>query len=105
MKKLLIIGLSVLTIVIIISVLWISASNKEIRLRSKITAQKQVCEAYYDKLWKVISQKAQVAEQYKKTFKEIYPQLIAGRYGSEKGGSLMKWITESNPNFDVSLPI
>lgn len=103
MKKPLIIALSILTIGIIVALVGVSASNKEITLRSQITAQKQVCEAYYDKLWKVISQKAQVAEQYKGAFKEIYPQLIEGRYGNEKGGTLMKWITESNPTFDVSL--
>ena len=103
MKKIIIIGVSVLTLVIIVVITGISSSNKEIRLRSQITAQKQVCEAFYDKLWKVIAQKAQVADQYKDAFKEIYPQLIEGRYGNEKGGTLMKWITESNPTFDVSL--
>ncbi len=103
MKKSIIIGLSVLTFGIIIALIGVTASNKEIKLRSQITAQKQVCEAFYDKMWKVIAQKAQVAEQYKGAFKEIYPQLIEGRYGNEKGGSLMKWITESNPTFDISL--
>lgn len=103
MKKVIIIGVSILTFVIIVVIIGVSASNKEIRLRSQITAQKQVCEAFYDKLWKVIAQKAQVADQYKGAFKEIYPQLIEGRYGNEKGGTLMKWITESNPTFDVSL--
>ncbi len=103
MKKSIIIGLSVLTFGIIITLIGVSASNKEITLRNQITAQKQVCEAFYDKLWKVIAQKAQVAEQYKGAFKEIYPQLIEGRYGDEKGGSLMKMITESNPTFDISL--
>jgi len=104
MKKALIIGiLSVVTLIIIIGGTWSSASNKEVRLRSEITAQKQVCEAYYDKMWKIISQKAQIADQYKTAFKEIYPELIAGRYGNEKGGTLMKWIQESNPSFDVSL--
>lgn len=103
MKKVIIIGVSILTFVIIVVIIGVSASNKEIRLRSQITAQKQVCEAFYDKLWKVIAQKAQVADQYKEAFKEIYPQLIEGRYGNEKGGTLMKWITESNPTFDVSL--
>lgn len=103
MKKVIIIGVSILTFVIIVVIIGVSASNKEIRLRSQITAQKQVCEAFYDKLWKVIAQKAQVADQYKDAFKEIYPQLIEGRYGNEKGGTLMKWITESNPTFDVSL--
>ncbi len=103
MKKGIIIGLVVLTFGIIIGIIGTSASNKEISLRSQITAQKQVCEAFYDKLWKVIAQKAQVAEQYKGAFKEIYPQLIEGRYGNEQGGSLMKMITESNPTFDISL--
>jgi uncharacterized protein YqiB (DUF1249 family) len=103
MKKAIITGVSILTFAIIVVIIGVTASNKEIRLRSQITAQKQVCEAFYDKLWKVIAQKAQVAEQYKGAFKEIYPQLIEGRYGNEKGGTLMKWITESNPTFDVSL--
>lgn len=103
MKKAIITGVSILTFAIIVVIIGVTASNKEIRLRSQITAQKQVCEAFYDKLWKVIAQKAQVADQYKGAFKEIYPQLIEGRYGNEKGGTLMKWITESNPTFDVSL--
>lgn len=103
MKKGIIVLVSLLTIGIIVAIIGISASNKEIKLRSQITAQKEVCEAFYDKLWKVIAQKAQVAEQYKEAFSEIYPQLIEGRYGNEQGGALMKWIQESNPNFDISL--
>jgi len=103
MKKGIIILVSVLGLTIIFAIVGFSASNKEVSLRSQIEAQKEVCEAYYDKLWKVISQKAQVAEQYKSAFKEIYPALIEGRYGNEKGGTLMKWITESNPTFDLSL--
>lgn len=103
MKKVLIIGVSILTLIIIVAIMGISASNKEVKLRSQIIAQKQVCEAFYDKLWKVIAQKAQVAEQYKGAFKDIYPSLIEGRYGNEKGGTLMKWITESNPTFDITL--
>lgn len=103
MKKSVIIGISILTIGIIIALIGVSANTKEVRLRSTITAQKEVCEAFYDKLWKVIAQKAQVADQYKEAFKEIYPALIEGRYGNEKGGTLMKWVTENNPTFDVSL--
>lgn len=102
-KKLLVIGSIVVVFFLMIAGVWISANNQEVSLRNQITAQQKVCEAFYDKLWKVIAQKAQVAEQYKDAFKEIYPDLIAGRYGNEKGGTLMKWITESNPTFDVSL--
>ncbi len=102
-KKLIIIALAAFTLLIIIGISWISASNKEVKLRNKIEAQQTVCKAYYDKLWKVISQKAQVAEQYKNAFDTIYPKLIEGRYGDEKGGSLLKFITESNPDFDITL--
>ena len=102
-KLLIIIVLAFLSVGGIIGLMYWSANNNEISLRNHIEAQQKTCEAYYDKLWKIISQKAQVAEKYKDAFKEIYPALIEGRYGNEKGGTLMKWITESNPTFDVSL--
>jgi hypothetical protein len=103
MNKGIIIIVSVMTLGIIIFLVGTNAGNREVKLRSQITAQKQICEAYYDKLWKVIAQKVQVAEQYKTAFKEIYPSLIEGRYGNEKTGTLAKFINESNPNFDISL--
>ncbi len=102
-KPLLIAGIVMIAFAIIIAIVGVSASNKEVRLRSSVEAQKKVIEGYYDKLWKIIAQKAQVAEQYKNAFKDIYPALIEGRYGNEKGGSLLKMITESNPSFDISL--
>src|SRR3989344_6398587 len=102
--KLIIVGTMVLGFfALTIGMAWVSANNKEISLRNQIEAQQKVCETYYDKLWKVLQQKAQVTDQYKAAFKEIYPALIEGRYGNEKGGTLMKWIQESNPTFDVSL--
>jgi hypothetical protein len=80
----------------------ISVDNQEITLREKANAQTSVCKAYYDKMWKILKQKAGVTDQYKDAFAEIYPKLIEGRY-SQGDGSLMKWIQESNPNFDNSL--
>lgn len=91
------------TFLIVIFVIspWISANNTEVTLRNKIEAQLDVRESYYDKMWKTISGKAQVAEHYKESFSEIYPKLIDGRYKNDN--SLMLWIQESNPNFDTSL--
>lgn len=79
-----------------------SIENKEIDLRERVIAQQEKCEAYFDKMWKVLQQEAQVTDQYKNAFKEIYPALIEGRY-SQGDGSLMKWIQESNPQFDASM--
>lgn len=77
--------------------------GKEVRLRNTILAQKKVNEANYDTMWKVVKQLAGVKDDYKEAFGKIYKDLIEGRYGNEKGGSLMKFIQESNPTFDTRL--
>lgn len=81
---------------------YFSYNNREIALRQQAEAQRGKIEGVHDKMWKIIQQKAQVTDEYKQTFEKIYPQLIAGRYQNDQG-TMMKWIKESNPNFDVSL--
>ena len=81
----------------------VSSQNENVKLKNRISAQKLSNEANFDKMFKVISQVAQVADQYKDAFKDIYPKLIEGRYSNDKNGMLMKWITESNPTFNISL--
>lgn len=108
MKKQILIGVAVfISAIVLITTIWtinknIDTDNSEIGLRTAITAKVSDQEATFDNMWKILTQKAQVADQYKQAFKEIYPALIEGRY-SQGDGSLMKWITESNPTFDVSL--
>lgn len=93
----------ILIIPITICLMYMSYNNTEVSLRNQATAQQKNLENVYDRTWKIISQQAQIADQYKDAFAKIYPDLMAGRYGGEKGGALMKFITESNPNFDTSL--
>lgn len=82
--------------------MYFSYNNTDARLRAQAEAQVGKIESVHDKMWKVLQQKAQVSNEYKESFAEIYPQLIEGRY-SQGDGSLMKWITEANPTFDTSL--
>lgn len=82
--------------------MYFSYNNDEIALRKEAVAQKGKVEGVYDKMWKILQQKAQVTDQYKESFAKIYPELISGRY-SQGDGSLMKWIQENNPNFDTTL--
>lgn len=77
-------------------------NNKEVALRQQAEAQRGNIEATHDAMWKILQQKAQVTDEYRAAFDSIYPKLIEGRY-SQGDGSLMKWIKESNPNFDTSL--
>lgn len=81
--------------------MYFSYNNQEVALRQQAEAQRGKIESNFDAMWKIISQKAQVTEQYKDAFKEIYPELISGRYANDN--TLMKWVQESNPNFDTSL--
>ncbi len=85
-------------------IMGIGYSNQEKTLRVDIQAKEDACKSDFDAMWKVISQQAQIAEDYKESFKEIYPKLIEGRYDNEgSGGTFMKWIQESNPDFNISL--
>jgi len=93
-------------IFLIMAGVWaVGLNNDEIKLRNRGLAQQETCAAYFDKMWKILQQKAGVTDQYKEGFKEIYTALIEGRYSDEGKGqeTFMKWIVESNPTFDVSL--
>lgn len=93
---------TVLTFGIIGVSMYFSYNNEEVALRQQAEAKRGKIEGTFDTMWKIISQQAQVSNEYKDAFKEIYPELIAGRY-SQGDGSLMKWIKEANPEFDTSL--
>jgi len=92
--------IAVLAIGLVVGGMYVNTSNREIDLRNLIAQQEQVREANFDKMWKVISQKAQIPGQYKNDFKEVYTPLIEGRYSGDKGGMFMKWIKEHNPQFE-----
>lgn len=82
--------------------MYVSYNNREVALRKEADAQRNKIEGVHDQMWKVLQQKAGVTEQYRETFEKVYPEIIAGRYSGDQGTS-MKWIQESNPDFDTSL--
>ncbi|MBQ9884069.1 MAG: hypothetical protein Q4D30_07005 [Bacteroidales bacterium] len=97
--------IAIICIVVVLVVLvgmYFSYNNKEVALRKEAEAQKGKIEGVHDKMWKVIQQKAEVSNEYREAFEKIYPELISGRYANDNG-SVMKWIQESNPEFDTSL--
>ena len=93
-------GITILTLVLTVVGLGMSAHNSEVNLRNQITKQQTNLENHFDKTWKSIKQVAQVAEAGKEGFREIYPELMAGRYDNQRGGALMSWVSENNPNPD-----
>lgn len=94
--------LVLLIVVCLLGITYCHYNNMEILLRNLLVAQQEANEVTFDKTWKIVQQQAEVADEYKEAFKEIYPQLMEGRYGNDKN-SFMKWVQEANPNFDTSL--
>ena len=97
MKKIFTIGIFAFILVLGITIfgMYLSYNNQEVRLRNLAEAQRGKVESNFDAMWKIISQQAQVTSEYKDAFKEIYPELIAGRY-SNGNGQFMQWIKENS---------
>lgn len=92
----------VVVIGLIVFSMGVSYKNDEVRYVNQFKAEEQKIEATYDNMWKSIQQIAEVSNEYKESFKDIYIEITDKRY-SKDNGVLMKWITESNPNFDPKL--
>ncbi|MCR4680701.1 MAG: hypothetical protein K5636_03705 [Bacteroidales bacterium] len=98
----LIVLIIIAVLVLLFIILYFYYNNREIALRKESEAQRGVIESVHDTMWKIIQQKAEVSDKYREAFEKIYPELIGGRYSNDQE-SMMKWITEDNPDFDTSL--
>lgn len=77
-------------------------NNREVRLRNDITASQNANQVVYDRVWKVIQQQAGVTDKYSEDFRKIYREIMDARNPTGQG-TLVKFITEANPNFDSSI--
>lgn len=82
-------------------VLYFTYDNKYMTTLSLYEAQVSKDKIIHDKMWKILQQQAGVSENYAKSFDKIYKNINDARYRT--GGEMMKWIQESNPNFDTKL--
>lgn len=87
---------SLFILVIIFTANFISFSNKEVMLKNAFTQKFSERTTFYDKMWKTLSQKSQIAIKNDSSFKDNVNIIMAGRKDAQ--GTFMKWITESNPN-------
>lgn len=96
-----IIILGIVAVAVLLIAMYFAYNNKEIALRKEAEAQRGNIAVVRDRMFKILMEQANVSKEYREAFEEIYPKIIAGRYA--RGGGLMKWIQEANPNFDTSL--
>lgn len=92
---------SIVFLVVVVIIMYFHYNNTEVSLRKESEAQRGNIEAVRDRMFQILREQAGVAADYRDSFERIYPEIIAGRY--KDGNALMKWVQESNPNFDTSL--
>lgn len=97
---------AVVGIIVIIGILFVvqyfSTRNTEAALRLQFNAKVDNCMLVHDEMKKKVQEIGNVASDYMTGFDTMYTKIIGSRY--DKGdGTLMKWIKESNPQFDNSL--
>lgn len=90
-----ILGMVVLVLIGLIGSV-ISTSNQEVELRNRFKQKMDERTAFYDKMWKTLSQKSQIAVKNDSSFARNVNAIMAGR--KDAGQLFMKWVQESNPN-------
>ncbi len=107
MSKKSIIALSITGILLIFGLVlfstYRSTYDRDVNLRSKFKGQEGAIEANFDGMKKILHDEAKIPVMYANDVKDLYAKLADGRMSENGDGSLMKWIQERNPNFDVSL--
>ena len=87
-----------------ITFMGIGYRNHEVELRNQAEAQEDANQVIYDKTWKVVKQKAQIADKYETAFKDIYSGLMSARYSADgENNPAFKWIHEQNPTLSTEL--
>lgn len=75
---------------------WMSYSNQEHVLRNRFMQKTDERTAFYDNMWKTISQKGQIAIRNDSSFRQNINIIMAGRKDAQ--GVFWKWVQETNPN-------
>jgi len=99
-NTLILIGAVIFAVLLVIGIMFISYSNKEVRLRNQIVAKQRDNQSELDNVQKKISQAVQVTDLQKQMLMDI----IVGNAQARKGGSgtLATFVTEAVPNLDTS---
>ena len=66
-------------------------------LRDESEAHRRILEGTYDRIWNNIKQRAGIKEKYRRSFNDIYPDLLNQSINNEE---FIDWILECNSDFD-----
>jgi hypothetical protein len=98
--KIVIIAACVMLPLLLVTSGLVGFSNQEVTLRNAFKQKITERTAFYDKMWKTMDQKSQIALKNDSSFKQNVDIIMSGRKDAQ--GVVFKWITESNPNANYS---
>lgn len=78
-------------------VLSVYYNKQEKKLRDEAEAHRKILDGTYDRIWSNIKQRAGIKEEHRRTFNDIYPDLLDQSINNEV---FVDWILECNPDFD-----
>jgi len=102
MKAILIAGGTILLVILMMVMMAVGYSNREVDLRTAIEAKQKDNVSEFDNMFKKIAQVAEVTTAAKDALVEIFTSHAQARGGIGEDGTVMKWLTESVPNADIS---
>lgn len=93
-------NIAILGTIAILLIVFVSGcvgfGNSTIDLQNRRKQKDDERTAFYDKMWKTLSQKSQIAIRNDSSFARNVDAIMAGR--KDAPGLFMKWVQESNPN-------
>lgn len=84
----------------IVFVASIHYENRYVELTNLGEKKVEQLVANRDKMFKTIKGIASVSDRAADKFESIYVKLMEGKFGNARGGALMSWVHEQNPNAD-----
>lgn len=73
--------------------------KRDRELRNEAEAHRKILEQTYDHIWSQIKQYCDIGEEYRRSFNNIYPNLLDTDMDDDK---MLNWILDCNINFEPS---
>ena len=78
-------------------ILSVYYNKQEKLLRDEAEAHRKILDGTYDRIWNNIKQRTGISEEFRRSFNDIYPDLIDQSINNE---AFVDWIPDCNPDFD-----
>ena len=82
---------------LVVMVLQYIYNKRDREIRNEAEAHRKILEQTYDHIWSQIKQYCDISEEYRRSFNNIYPNLIDTDMDDDR---MLNWILDCNINFE-----